>query len=81
MQKLDPDFLSALKGAFNSAIFHLEHLDESSVAATLSVAELRAQLDRPLADPIQPLLALGKPVRTRYQWPKTRRSRSAAIIV
>lgn len=49
MQKLDPDFLSALKVAFNNAIFHLEHLDESSVAATLNAAELRAQLNRPLA--------------------------------
>ncbi len=49
MQKLDPDYLSALNIAFNSAIFHLEHLDESSVAATRNVAELREQLDKPLA--------------------------------
>ena len=49
MQKLDPDYLSALNVAFNNAIFHLEHLDESSVAATRNVAELREQLDKPLA--------------------------------
>ena len=49
MRKLDPDFLNALNTAFKSAVFHLEHLDESSVAATRSAAELREQLDRPLA--------------------------------
>ena len=50
MQKLDPDFLSALNVAFENAVHHLEHLDESSVAATRNVAELRAQLDKELAN-------------------------------
>jgi len=49
MQKLDHDFRDALNVAFDSAVSHLEHLDESSVAATLSVAALRKQLDKPLA--------------------------------
>src|SRR5262245_8230727 len=49
MQKLDPDFLSALNIAFNRGLSYLEHLDESSVAATADAAELRAQLDKPLA--------------------------------
>lgn len=50
MQKIHPDFRSALNIAFEQAISHLEHLDESSVAATSSAAALRQQLDRPLAD-------------------------------
>ena len=50
MQKLDPDFLNALNVAFNQGVAHLEHLDESSVAATADVATLRAQLDKPLAE-------------------------------
>ena len=49
MQKLAPDFRSALDAAFELAISHLEHLDESSVAATADVATLRARINRPLA--------------------------------
>jgi glutamate/tyrosine decarboxylase-like PLP-dependent enzyme len=49
MKKLDPDFLGALNVAVDNAILHLEQLGDSSVAATRSAAELRAQLDRPLA--------------------------------
>ena len=50
MQKLDPDFRNALNIAFDRAVSHLEHLDESSVAATANAATLRKQLDKPLAD-------------------------------
>ena len=49
MQKLDPDFRTALEIAFDRGISHLEHLDETSVAATADAATLRKQLDRPLA--------------------------------
>lgn len=49
MQKLAPDFRDALDVAFNHAIRHLEHLDESSVAATAGAATLRTQIDKPLA--------------------------------
>jgi len=49
MQKLAPDFRSALDAAFDRAISHLEHLDESSVAATVDVATLRARINKPLA--------------------------------
>ncbi len=49
MQKLDPDFLNALNIAFNQSISHLEHLDDSSVAATADAATLRRQIDKPLA--------------------------------
>lgn len=49
MQKLAPDFRSALDLAFERAISHLEHIDESSVAATADLATLRAQLQKPLA--------------------------------
>src|SRR5436853_6964706 len=49
MQKLDTDFRNALNVAFDRAVSHLEHLDESSVAATLSAAALRQRLDKPLA--------------------------------
>src|SRR5689334_23068252 len=49
MQKLNPDFRDALNVAFDRAVSHLEHLDESSVAATLNAAELREKLDKPLA--------------------------------
>lgn len=49
MQKLDPDFRKALDIAFDRAISHLEHLDESSVAATADANTLRAQIDKPLA--------------------------------
>src|SRR5215218_3406663 len=50
MQKLDPDFRNALSIAFDRAVSHLEHLDESSVAATANAATLRKQLDKPLAE-------------------------------
>ena len=50
MQKIHPDFRSALNVAFDQAVSHLEHLDESSVAATSSAAALRQQLDKPLAN-------------------------------
>jgi glutamate/tyrosine decarboxylase-like PLP-dependent enzyme len=49
MQKLAPDFRNALDVAFDTAVSHLEHLDESSVAATADVATLRAQINKPLA--------------------------------
>lgn len=49
MQKLAPDFREALDVAFAHAISHLEHLDESSVAATRDAATLRAQINKPLA--------------------------------
>ncbi len=49
MQKLDPDFRSALNVAFDRAVSHLEHLDETSVAATSDAASLREKLDKPLA--------------------------------
>lgn len=60
MQKIDPDFRSALNIAFNQGIAHLEHLDETSVAATADAATLRAQLDKPLANegmPAQQVIA------------------------
>jgi glutamate/tyrosine decarboxylase-like PLP-dependent enzyme len=50
MQKLDPDFRTALNIALDHSVSHLEHLDESSVAATADVAALRAQLDKPLGE-------------------------------
>ncbi len=50
MQKIDPDFRRALNIAFNQGISHLEHLDETSVAATADAATLRAQLDKLLAN-------------------------------
>lgn len=49
MQKLDPNFRDALNVAFDRAVFHLEHLDESSAAATAGPATLRKQIDKPLA--------------------------------
>jgi len=49
MQKLDPDFRNALNIAFDRAVSHLEHLDETSVAATLDTTALRKRLDKPLA--------------------------------
>jgi len=60
MQKIDPDFRNALNIAFNQGIAHLEHLDETSVAATADAATLRAQLDKPLANeglPAQQVIA------------------------
>jgi glutamate/tyrosine decarboxylase-like PLP-dependent enzyme len=50
MQKLDPDFRNALNIAFNQSISHLEHLDESSVAATADAPTLRRQIDKPLGE-------------------------------
>jgi glutamate/tyrosine decarboxylase-like PLP-dependent enzyme len=50
MQKLAPDFLSALAIASDRAISHLEHLDESSVAATVDVATLQARINKPLSE-------------------------------
>jgi glutamate/tyrosine decarboxylase-like PLP-dependent enzyme len=49
MQKLAPDFRKALDVAFDHAISHLEHLDESPVAATADAATLRTYIDKPLA--------------------------------
>jgi glutamate/tyrosine decarboxylase-like PLP-dependent enzyme len=49
MQRLAPDFRNALELAFDRAIFHLERLDESPVAATADIATLRAQIHKPLA--------------------------------
>ena len=49
MQKLANDFRNALQTAFDGAVSHLEHLDESSVAATADAATLRAQLSKPLS--------------------------------
>src|SRR5437764_1816675 len=48
MQELDPDFRNALSIAFDRAVSHLEHLDETSVAATVGAAPLREKLDKPL---------------------------------
>lgn len=48
MKKLDPVFRSALDSAYTHAISHLEHLDETSVAATSDVETLRARVARPL---------------------------------
>src|SRR5436190_2716330 len=50
MQKLNPDFRNALNIAFDRAVSHLEHLDETSVAATVGDAALRKRLDKPLAE-------------------------------
>ncbi len=49
MEKLAPDFRHALETAFDHAVSHLEHLDESPIAATADLAALRSQLDKPLA--------------------------------
>lgn len=49
MKKLDPNFRKALHVAFDRAVAHLEHLDDSSVAATLDAAALRKHLSKPLA--------------------------------
>jgi glutamate/tyrosine decarboxylase-like PLP-dependent enzyme len=48
MKKLDPVFRSALDSAYTHAISHLEHLDETSVAATSDAETLRARVARPL---------------------------------
>ena len=49
MQKLAPEFRAALEAAFDRAISPVEHLDESSVAATADVVALRARINKPLA--------------------------------
>src|SRR5438128_3413055 len=49
MKKLAPDFRTALDVAFDRAISHLEHLGDSSVAATADIAALRARISKPLA--------------------------------
>src|SRR2546423_9661932 len=49
MQRLGPDFRNALNIAFDRAVSHLEHLDETSVAAIVGAAALRKRLDKPLA--------------------------------
>ena len=48
MKKLDPVFRSALDRAYTHAISHLEHLDETSVAATSDVETLRARIAKQL---------------------------------
>jgi glutamate/tyrosine decarboxylase-like PLP-dependent enzyme len=48
MKKLDPVFRSALDRAYIHAISHLEHLDETSVAATADLETLRARVAKPL---------------------------------
>jgi glutamate/tyrosine decarboxylase-like PLP-dependent enzyme len=50
MQKLAPDFRNALDLAFAHAVSHLEHLDQTSVAATTDAATLRARIDKPLTN-------------------------------
>jgi glutamate/tyrosine decarboxylase-like PLP-dependent enzyme len=50
MQKLPTDFRDTLNTAFDRSLFHLEHLVESSVAATADAATLRARFNRTLAD-------------------------------
>jgi glutamate/tyrosine decarboxylase-like PLP-dependent enzyme len=49
MKELATDFRNALHTAFDRAISHLEHLDESPVAATAGPATLRARLNKPLS--------------------------------
>ncbi len=49
MQKLASDFRSALNVAFDGAISHLEHLDESAVAATVDHVTLKERINKPLA--------------------------------
>src|SRR6185369_13262486 len=48
MKKLDPVFRSALDRAYTHAISHLEHLDETSVAATSDVETLRTRIAKQL---------------------------------
>ncbi len=50
MQKLHPNFRKALDVAFDRAVSHLEHLDETSVAATVDAAALRTRLNKPLGN-------------------------------
>jgi glutamate/tyrosine decarboxylase-like PLP-dependent enzyme len=48
MPKLDPDFRQTLDAAFDQAVNHLESLDQTSVAATVDLATLRARINKPL---------------------------------
>jgi len=50
MAKLDADFRRTLESAFTQAINHLESLDQTSVAATVDLATLRARINRPLTN-------------------------------
>lgn len=67
MQKLAPDFRKALEVAFDRSISHLEHLDESSVAATVGAAALRTKIDKPLQEkglpPLQVIQDLARDVQ------------------
>ncbi len=49
MSKLDPDFRKTLDAAFHQAVNHLENLDQTSVAAIVDLATLRARINKPLA--------------------------------
>src|ERR1700682_6249151 len=49
MSKLDSDFRKTLDSAFTQAVNHLENLDQTSVAATVDLATLRARINKPLA--------------------------------
>src|SRR5258708_3751464 len=49
MAKLEVDFRKTLDYAFAQAVAHLEHLDQSSVAATVDLDTLRARINKPLA--------------------------------
>src|SRR5262245_59002012 len=48
MKTIDPRFRNSLQKAFEHSLNHLESLDTTSVAATLSYRELRGQLGRSL---------------------------------
>jgi glutamate/tyrosine decarboxylase-like PLP-dependent enzyme len=50
MKKLDPVFRSALDSAYAHSISHLEHLDDTSVAATSDAESLRARIARSFSD-------------------------------
>jgi hypothetical protein len=50
MKKLDPVFRSALDSAYAHSISHLEHLDDTSVAATVDAETLRSRIARSLPD-------------------------------
>lgn len=61
MTKLDPNFRKALDIAFEQAITYLESLDQTPVAATADVHQLRAQLTKQLTDEgIDPQLAVAE---------------------
>ncbi|MEP6921734.1 MAG: aminotransferase class V-fold PLP-dependent enzyme [bacterium] len=55
MEKLEPEFRQALETAFTLAVSHLENLDQTSVAATSSLKELRGRLARTLPSNGTPL--------------------------